>query len=63
MPSDNPRIYIDKQLNRKIDQAHFEIMNHCGYKISKADFLSKIFIIGMADKEALYAAFPRRMSA
>lgn len=59
MPA-QPRIYVEPDVNHKIDAAHLKVMAHCGYKISKSDFIATVLTIGLSNEQALFSAYPVR---
>lgn len=58
MAATQPRIYVDPGVNDEIDVAHLKVMAHCGYKISKTDFINTVLKIGLSNEKALYDAYP-----
>lgn len=53
------RLYVDAQTNNAIDVAHAQVMANCGYKMPKGEFIATVLKIGLANMDALYAAYPR----
>lgn len=51
------RVYVTPEVNDLIDLAHLRTMTHCGYKISKTDFISEVVRVGLENETALYEAF------
>ena len=54
------RVHVTTEINHRLEMAHFRVMTHCGRRIPKLDFMTKVLEIGLDNEESLYEAFEAR---
>lgn len=51
------RLYVQNDVNDRIDMAHIRVMAHCNRRIAKTDFIAKVLEVGLENEPALYEAY------